>query len=176
MSEPAALKPKPPFGVIFLVLFLDLVGFSILFPLYPFILEHYLHQDSALLGGILAWIKQGWPEASPVQTAALFGGLLGSGYALLQFITAPMWGRLSDRIGRRPVLFCSLAGSTVSYLIWAISGSFYLLLVSRLIAGRRLTAAGRNWRSSSARAIWTRVWGRMTKVAAPAPSARARPT
>ena len=133
MTTPIIPKPTTSFGVIFLVLFLDLVGFSILFPLYPFILEHYLHQDSALLGGILAWIKQGWPSASPVQTAALFGGLLGSGYALLQFITAPIWGRLSDRIGRRPVLFCSLAGSTLSYVIWAISGSFGLLLISRLI-------------------------------------------
>lgn len=130
------MPPRPTsFGVIFLVLFLDLVGFSILFPLYPFILDHYLTQDSWLLHGILAWIHHGWPEASPVQTAALFGGVLGSGYALLQFLTAPVWGRLSDRIGRRPVLFCSLVGSVISYLIWAVSGSFALLLLSRLVAG-----------------------------------------
>src|SRR4051812_40211004 len=99
MTESAASKPATSFGVIFLVLFLDLVGFSILFPLYPDILEHYLKQDSALLQGILEWIHRGWPQASAVQTSALFGGVLGSGYAFLQFITAPMWGRLSDRIG-----------------------------------------------------------------------------
>lgn len=135
MTEPASSRPTTSFGVIFLVLFLDLVGFSILFPLYPGLLDHYLAQDSGLVQGILDWIRQGWPEASRMQTAALFGGLLGSGYAFLQFITAPLWGRLSDRIGRRPVLLCSLTGSLVSYLIWVVSGSFALLLLSRLIAG-----------------------------------------
>src|ERR1043165_300829 len=48
---------------------------------------------------------------------------------------APFWGRLSDRLGRRPVMLLSLAGSFLSYLLFAFAGSFLWLLVSRIVAG-----------------------------------------
>lgn len=67
--------------------------------------------------------------------AVLFGGLLGSIYSLLQFMFAPLVGRLSDIHGRRPVLLICLMGITVSYLLWFFAGSFTLLVVSRLIGG-----------------------------------------
>jgi MFS family permease len=61
--------------------------------------------------------------------------LLGALYSLLQFIVAPIWGRLSDRFGRRPILLISLGGNLVAYLLWVFSGTFALLLLSRLMAG-----------------------------------------
>jgi MFS family permease len=131
---PDVRKPTST-GVIFLVLFLDLVGFSILFPLYADMLDFYGRQQNGLLAAGLDWLARTYPTADPHQRIALFGGLLGAFYSLLQFVSAPFWGRLSDRLGRRPILLACVAGSFISYLLWAFSGSFTLLLVSRLIAG-----------------------------------------
>lgn len=66
-------------------------------------------------------------------TAAI-GGLVAT-YSLLHFLLAPMWGRLSDRIGRRPVLLIGLTGTLLSSLVFAAADSFLLLLVSRILAG-----------------------------------------
>lgn len=62
-------------------------------------------------------------------------GLLMSVYSLMQFIFSPLWGRLSDRIGRRPVLLTCLVGETVSYLVFASSKDLSLLFLSRVFAG-----------------------------------------
>ncbi len=136
MNDPAPSSPRrSSIGVIFLVLFLDLVGFSILFPLYPAMLEHYRDHDAGLMAMTVRHIEAMFPSAGPVQIAALFGGVLGGFYSLLQFVTAPFWGRLSDRIGRRPVMLVALTGSLAAYACWVFAGEFTLLLVSRLLAG-----------------------------------------
>ena len=122
-------------GVIFLVLFVDLVGFSIVFPLFGHMLEYYTAHDRGLLGWAMAHVDAWFPDATPWQRAALFGGLIGACYSGLQFLAAPFWGRLSDRIGRRPVLLVSCAGNTLAYLIWIFADDFSVLLVSRLLAG-----------------------------------------
>jgi len=70
-----------------------------------------------------------------MSTVVLFGGLLGALYSLLQFIAAPLWGGISDRIGRRPVLLISVFGLFISYVIWFFSGSFTLLIIARLVGG-----------------------------------------
>jgi DHA1 family tetracycline resistance protein-like MFS transporter len=56
-------------------------------------------------------------------------------YSLAQLVTAPLWGRLSDRIGRRPVLMTSMAGSVVSYLVLAVAPSLLVLFLARIAAG-----------------------------------------
>jgi MFS family permease len=120
-------------GSIFLVLFVDLVSFGIVFPLYAKMLEWYAGH------GILAWLMHGAsalvPAAEPWQQAALFGGILGAIYSGLQFIAAPLWGRMSDRYGRRPILLVSLIGSFLANLLWVFSADFGLLLLSRILAG-----------------------------------------
>lgn len=129
MSRPSGL------GAIFLVLFVDLISFSIVFPLFPAMLEWYAGQE----GGFLPWLMHPvdalFPGVPAWQRAALFGGLLGAVYATLQFFAAPFWGRLSDRHGRRPILLVSLAGTLLSNLIWVFSGDFAVLLLARLLAG-----------------------------------------
>lgn len=140
MDTTASPAKRPlSLGVIFLTLYIDLVGFSIIFPLFPDILRHYLatEADSGLLAALVHACDSfahllGRNDAF---TEVLFGGVLSSIYAFLQFVFAPMWGALSDRVGRRHVLFATVGGTTFSYVLWALSGSFWLFIVSRLIAG-----------------------------------------
>lgn len=142
MSEPA---PAPAsarplsLGVIFLTLYIDLIGFSIIFPLVPDILGHYLASEGH--DGFLGWLLRqtahvaAWFDKDANFAAVLFGGVLSSIYSLLQFIFAPFWGAVSDRRGRRPVLLISVAGTALSYLLWTLSGSFWLFVAARMLGG-----------------------------------------
>src|SRR3954470_22759987 len=131
----ASARGGTTLGVVFLVLFIDLVGFSIVFPLFAKILTFYTGHDQGILAWAMAGVDRIYHVDSPGQRAALFGGLLGAVYSGLQFFCAPVWGRLSDRFGRRPVLLASIAGTTIAYGVWIFAGDFTLLLLSRLIAG-----------------------------------------
>ncbi len=132
---PASASPRTGLGAIFLVLFVDLIGFSIVFPLYAVMLDWYGMQDSGLLASMMGMVQAVFPGGEHWQRAALFGGILGAMYAGLQFIAAPFWGRMSDRHGRRPILLISLCGSFAANLLWVFSADFGLLLLSRLLAG-----------------------------------------
>lgn len=103
------MKPSP-FAILFFTVFLDLIGFGIVLPLLP----NYARE----LG------------ASP-----LLIGIVAGSYSLMQFFSAPIWGSISDKIGRRPVILISVLTSTVSYLIFSQSHSILLLLLSRILAG-----------------------------------------
>jgi MFS family permease len=67
--------------------------------------------------------------------AVLLGGALSSIYALLQFVFAPFWGAASDRLGRRNILTYTVAGTALSYVLWVVSGSFWLFVAARLLGG-----------------------------------------
>src|SRR6185295_15927703 len=84
--------------VIFLTVFIDLLGFGMVLPLLPIYAKDFAQQLSLT------------EEHTQV---GLLIGLLMSSFSLMQFIFAPMWGRISDRVGRRPILMVGLAGSTV---------------------------------------------------------------
>ena len=99
-----------PLLVIFLTVFIDLLGFGIIIPLLPFYAEHF-------------------------GASALMVGLLSTSFSVAQFLFAPFWGRLSDRIGRRPVILLGLLGSAVSYALFAIATSLPALFVARTLAG-----------------------------------------
>lgn len=127
-------------GVILLTVFLDLVGFSIIFPLFPDMLDYYLGQEQpgGWLHGFIVNLEQlsGLPgEKARLAATVLFGGLLGSLYSLLQFIASPIWGSLSDARGRRRILIVTTLGTAVGYLLWVFAGSFWLLVLSRLVGG-----------------------------------------
>lgn len=139
MTAPAP-SPRPlSLGVIFLTLLIDLIGFSIIFPLGPDLIEYYLRIDGR--SGVLGWLLA---ESETVARAlgrdhafatVLFGGLLTSFYAILQFVFAPFWGALSDKRGRRGVLLQTVAGTALGYLVWILSGSFWLFVLSRIVSG-----------------------------------------
>ena len=96
-------------GIVFLTVFLDLVGFGIVLPLLPFYATE--------LG------------ASPFEV-----GLIIASYSAMQFVFAPVWGSLSDRYGRRPLLLLGLFGSAASYVVFGLARSLEVLLLSRVIA------------------------------------------
>lgn len=107
----------PPAGarsammIVFMVVFIDLLGFGIVLPLLPRIAEAYaehLHPGD----------RRG---ADPI--AGLIVGLLMSSFSLMQFLFAPVWGRLSDRIGRRPILLVGLFGSVIFYTVFGVAAS-----------------------------------------------------
>ncbi len=134
------VKPRTVMGLAFLTVFLDMVGFSILFPLFPEMLRHYIGEEgTASLVGRIATTLGSWVGAEdPLQSLAVhafFGGLLGSVYSLCQFLMAPIWGSLSDRFGRRRILLITLFGTVLGYLTWIFAGTFLLLLFSRLLGG-----------------------------------------
>ncbi|MGC6424634.1 MAG: MFS transporter [Lentimonas sp.] len=135
-------QSKQTLGIIFLTLFLDLVGFSIIFPLFPAMLEYYLPDgasDSSLLGQIIVPIatlaERSGAEDPEFMTAVLFGGILGSLYSILQFICAPLWGAYSDRVGRRKVLLITITGLALSYVAWFFAASFWVLIIARVLGG-----------------------------------------
>jgi len=107
---------KPSLLVIFLTVFIDLIGFGIVLPLLP----RYADQFGAPGWGI---------------------GLIISSYSIMQFFFAPWWGKLSDKIGRRPVILVSTAGSSLSYVLFAVASGWegntglWMLLFSRVFAG-----------------------------------------
>jgi MFS family permease len=129
-------------GVIFLTLFLDLVGFSIIFPLFPAMLDYYLPSGDgghSLLGQLIAplasWAERSGAADPRFMTAVLFGGILGSLYSILQFICAPLWGAYSDRVGRRKVLLITISGLALSYILWFFAASFWVLVLARVLGG-----------------------------------------
>ena len=121
--------------VAFLTVFLDMVGFSIIFPLFPSLLEHYLELEGPdgtvgrVRAALLVLAESDWAVTT------LFGGLLGSLYSVLQFVSAPLWGAASDRRGRRTILLWTLAGTALSYVGWIFAGSFALLILARAVGG-----------------------------------------
>jgi MFS family permease len=141
-SPTEADQGKRTLGIIFLTLFIDLVGFSIIFPLFPAMLDYYLPNgsgDGSLLGQLIAPLSA-WAERSGAvdprfMTAVLFGGILGSLYSILQFICAPLWGAYSDRVGRRKVLLITITGLALSYAAWFFAASFWVLVLARLLGG-----------------------------------------
>lgn len=138
-SEPLSDNAKKSLKIVFLTLFLDLVGFSIIFPLFPALAKHYIKVDgdnfflNAIFNGIETLAATGGAEK--LQAIVLFGGALGALYSLLQFIAAPIWGTISDRIGRKPVLIVSVFGLALSYVMWFFAGNFTILILARFIGG-----------------------------------------
>jgi MFS family permease len=112
------MSPGPPhrlaFPTLFAVVFIDLVGFGIVIPLVPFFAER-LGASPELITLIIAL------------------------HALCQAAAMPVWGRLSDRVGRRPVLLVSMLGHAGSYLLMGFADSLWLLALARVLSG--VTAA-----------------------------------
>jgi len=139
MPDATDAKPRVSLGVIFLTIFIDLLGFTIIFPLFPAMLHHYLAVDGN--NGLLGWLVARIDDFARLAGShgnyreVLFGGVLGSLYSFLQFLMSPVWGALSDRVGRRHVLLFTVTGTAFSYLLWFFSGSFGLFVLARLIGG-----------------------------------------
>ena len=131
---PSGSNRKSALFIVFLVVFIDLLGFGIVLPLLP------LYADS-----LLTPLFSGSNERTVQIIHGVILGLLMSSFSAMQFLFAPIWGRISDRVGRRPILLLGLTGSVVFYLLFGIASdlgaggwlatSLVLLFVARLGAG-----------------------------------------
>ena len=110
------MNRKPSLLVIFLTVFIDLIGFGIVLPLLPRYADKFGAEGFVI-------------------------GLIIASFSVMQFFFAPWWGRLSDRIGRRPVLLLSTAGASLSYAMFALAAwpgfkpeiALGILLASRVL-------------------------------------------
>ncbi len=117
MTNPAVSPnvSKSATTFIFITVVIDMLGIGLVWPIMPKLIEE-------MTGG-------------PVSNAATVYGLLVSGYALMQFLFAPIMGILSDRFGRRPIILISLAGLGLDYIILALAPTLAWIVVGRLMAG-----------------------------------------
>jgi len=101
---------RSPLIILFVTIFIDLLGFGLILPNIPVYIQHY---------GGAPWV----------------GGLLLASYSITQFVFAPIWGRLSDRVGRRPLILLSLLGSAVSFFFFGWAPNLAILFIARVSAG-----------------------------------------
>lgn len=104
------LESKKSLPILFIVMFLVMVGFGIIIPVLPFYAENI--------------------GASPTEL-----GLLMAVYSIMQLLFAPMWGRLSDRIGRKPVIMIGILGLSISFFLMALSEQLWMLFLARILGG-----------------------------------------
>ncbi|QJW48646.1 MFS transporter [bacterium BFN5] len=108
--EANCLEHRRAMAVLFITLFLVMIGFGIVIPILPF----------------LVISQQGTPATL---------GLLMATYSVMQFFFAPLWGRLSDRIGRRPILLLGLTGYGLSFILFGLATKLWMLFAARILAG-----------------------------------------
>src|SRR6266446_6081554 len=113
---------RSPLLVIFVTVFIDLVGFGIVIPVLPY-----------------------YAEASRFGATPRAVGLLFASYSVMQLIFSPVLGRLSDKYGRRPILLISLLGTCLGFLILGFATTLLMLFVGRIIDGIS-GASGRGWK------------------------------
>ena len=109
-----------PLIIIFVTVFIDLIGFGMVIPILPF-----------------------YANTEPFHATPRDIGFLVATYSLMQFFFSPVLGRLSDRYGRRPILFFSLLGSAVGYFVIGIANTLFLVFLGRIIgviSGVNITA------------------------------------
>ncbi len=103
-------KQRSPIVIAFFTIFLDLLGFGIVIPVNSFYV-----QSLGASPTVIAW--------------------LSASYSLMQFLFAPFWGRLSDKIGRRPVILISVAASCAGHMIFGLSSTLAAVFAARILAG-----------------------------------------
>ncbi|XP_019641337.1 PREDICTED: major facilitator superfamily domain-containing protein 10-like [Branchiostoma belcheri] len=125
---------------VFVLLLVDLLAFTVILPLMPSLLDYYGQVDQGGLYGAIQeyvdWfaLTLGIPQTRRFN-AVLFGGILGSLFSLLQFLSAPLIGALSDVYGRKPLMLLSAVGIACSYSVWAVSYTFGVFVLARVLGG-----------------------------------------
>lgn len=109
------MHSRAALAFILITVMIDAIGIGIIFPVMPDLIE-------GVTGGDLS-------------EAALWGGLLATSFAVMQFLFGPLVGNLSDQIGRRPIMLAALGIMAVNYAIMAVAQSIWLLVVGRVISG-----------------------------------------
>ena len=120
------MQHRASIAVVFAIVLVDMLGFGIVMPVLPSLIMDLGHM--------------------PVDSAAVWAGWLGAGYAAMQFVFAPVIGNLSDRFGRRPILLAALGGYGIDYLVMGFAPNLWWLVLGRLAAG----ITGASWSAAYA--------------------------
>ena len=107
---------KSALVVLFLVTMIDMIGFGIIIPFLTYLVIDLAQKDGIVEVGL--WV-----------------GLLMTSYSAAQFLFSPIWGSLSDKIGRRPILMIGLVGNTVFYTLFGFANTLLMALFARFMAG-----------------------------------------
>ena len=108
-------KNQAALGFIFITMLIDVIGWGIIIPVIPGLIEELIQGD--------------------ISEAAKVGGWITFAYAITQFVFAPLIGNLSDKFGRRPIILISLLGFTLDYILLALAPTITWLFIGRIIAG-----------------------------------------
>lgn len=126
-SEKLSPEQKRGVFVVWLIIFIDLLGFGIVLPS----LAYYVK-----LFEMPAWATAiGSAVGLDSMRGGVLVGMIMTAYSLCQFVFAPLWGRLSDKVGRKPILAMSTLGFSLTWVMFALSPNFTILLISRALAG-----------------------------------------
>jgi len=117
---------------IFLTVFVDLLGFGIVIPILPLYAKEIADHPSAWMESVNHLLGLGGAGTTP---GAFWAGVGFLSFSLMQFIASPILGRASDKMGRKPVLWMSLVGSSVGYLMLALTSRFEWMLAARILDG-----------------------------------------
>src|ERR671932_1224245 len=112
ITHHSSLMKRSPLVVIFVTVFIDLIGFGIVIPVLPY-----------------------YVEGTKFNATPRAVGLLFASYSIMQLVFTPILGRLSDRYGRRPVLFLSLLGTSLGFFILGFATQLWMLFAGRVIDG-----------------------------------------
>ncbi|MBM1222195.1 TCR/Tet family MFS transporter [Ponticoccus sp. SC2-23] len=116
------MSNRLPITFIFITVVIDAMGIGLILPVMPDLIREL--------------------EGGDIGEAAVWGGILATAFAVMQFLFGPLLGNLSDRFGRRPVLLTALAVMAIDYLVMAVAGTIWLLFLGRIIGG--ITAASQS--------------------------------
>lgn len=117
---------------IFLTVFIDLLGFGIVIPILPLYAKAIADHPSAWMTPVNQFLGLGGQGTAP---GALWAGVAFFAYSIMQFFATPILGRVSDQVGRKPVLWVSLLGTALGYLMMALTSRFEWVLLARILDG-----------------------------------------
>ncbi len=117
---------------IFLTVFVDLLGFGIVIPILPLYAQSIAEHPSHWMTAVNQFLGLGGAGTTP---GAFWAGVGFLSFSLMQFIASPVLGRISDLVGRKPVLWVSLLGSALGYLMLALTSRFEWMLAARILDG-----------------------------------------
>jgi DHA1 family tetracycline resistance protein-like MFS transporter len=127
---------KNAFFFIIVTVFIDMMAFAVIMPSMPYLMAELLNGKDALLDAkTLAATGNKLPLEAMLSNAAPWGGYITTVYAIMNFLSSPILGGLSDRFGRRPVLLLSIGTLAIDFLIMGFAHSVWLLFLGRVLSG-----------------------------------------
>ncbi len=135
-AKPARAHGKNAFMFVVITVFIDMMGFAVIMPVLPKLIAELTHGQVAFDAAVLAHeAGDTGPLSAMISAAIPWGGFISAAYAIVNFLTQPILGNLSDRFGRRPVLLVSMAMLAIDFLIMGFAHALWLLFLGRILSG-----------------------------------------